>query len=118
MAYTPVTPASKFSLVSANSTNATRIKNGPGTVNGWYIYNSNASARKITFHNSTLITPVATSTAAHFSLVIPGLSAANVSLPDGIYFDTGIGITTVTGLAELNGDVVGTNDLIINIFYK
>ena len=116
MAYTPVSPSSYFHLVSAATTNPTVIKASAGTVNGWYIYNSNGSARKVAFHNIAT-TPTA-GTGVVMALVIPPLSAANVSLPDGITFTTGISITTVTGLADSNSDGVGTNDLVINIFYK
>jgi hypothetical protein len=116
MAYTPVSPASYFHLVSAASTNPTVIKASAGTVNGWYIYNSNGSARKVAFQNIAT-TPTAGSGVV-YSLVIPPLSAANVSLPDGITFSTGIAITTTTGLADSDATAVALNDLIINIFYK
>jgi hypothetical protein len=116
MAYTPVSPSSYFDLVSASGTNPTVIKAAPGTVNGWYIYNSNGSARKVAFHNIAT-TPTA-GTGVVIALVIPPLSAANVSLPDGITFTTGISITTVTGLAEADSTGVAANDLVINIFYK
>jgi hypothetical protein len=116
MAYTPVSPSSYFDLVSANGTNPTVIKASAGTVNGWYIYNSNGTARKVAFHN--IATTPSAGSGVVMALVIPPLSAANVSLPDGITFTTGISITTVTGLADSNSDGVGTNDLVINIFYK
>ena len=116
MAYTPISTASTFHLVSAASTNATVIKASAGTVNGWFIYNSNTAARKIIFHNS-LSTPTA-GAGVFFTLIIPGLAAANVSLPDGIVFSTGISITTTTGLADSDNTGVALNDLIINIFYK
>jgi hypothetical protein len=116
MAYTPVSPSSYFDLVSASGTNPTVIKASAGTVNGWYIYNSNGSARKVAFHNIAT-TPTAGSGVV-MALVIPPLSGANVSLPDGITFTTGISITTVTGLADSDATGVATNDLVINIFYK
>jgi hypothetical protein len=116
MAYTPISPSSYFHLVSAASTNPSVVKASAGTVNGWYIYNSNGSSRKLNFHNIAT-TPTAGSGVV-YSLVIPPLSAANVSLPDGITFTTGISITTVTGLADSDATGVATNDLVINIFYK
>jgi len=116
MAYTPISPSSYFDLVSTGGTNPTVIKASAGTVNGWYIYNSNGSARKVAFHNIAA-TPTA-GTGVVMALVIPPLSAANVSLPDGINFTTGIAITTVAGLADSDASVVAVNDLIINIFYK
>jgi len=105
-----------FYLVSAATTNATNIKASQGEVTGWYIYNSNASARKVAFHN-TAGTPTAGSS-VYFAIVIPGLAAANVSFPTGIAFSTGIAITTVTGLTTADATAVGLNDLIINIYYK
>lgn len=105
-----------YHLVSAASTNATNIKASAGKVTGWYIYNSNASARKVVFHN-TAGTPTA-GASVYYALMIPGLAAANVSFPDGLDFSTGIAITTVTGLADSDATAVALNDLIINIFYK
>jgi len=105
-----------FHLVSAASTNATNIKASAGKVTGWYVYNSNANARKVAFHN-TAGTPTA-GASIHSSIVIPGLAAANVSFPDGIDFGTGIAITTVTDLTDAGATAVALNDLIINIYYK
>lgn len=106
----------KFQLVSAASTNATVIKASAGVVTGWYIYNSNGAARKVVLHNLNT-TPTAGAN-VFLSLVIPALSAANVSLPTGVAFSTGIAITTVTGLANNDTVAVALNDLVINIFYK
>jgi len=104
-----------YHLVSAASTNATNIKSSAGKVTGWYIYNSNAAARKVVFHD-TAGTPTAGSS-VYFSLMIPPSSGANVSFPSGIKFTSGIGITTVTGLADSDSAAVALNDLIINISY-
>ena len=107
---------STYHLVSAATTNATNIKASAGKVTGWYIYNSNANARKVAFHN-TAGTPIA-GASIHSAIVIPGLAATNVSFPDGIDFGTGIAITTVTDLTDAGNTAVGINDLIINIYYK
>lgn len=103
-------------LVSAGTTNATVVKASAGQLYGWYIYNSNASARKLAFHN-TASTPTAGSS-IFFSLVIPASSGANVHISSGISFSSGIAITTVTGLADSDSNAVAANDLIINLFYK
>jgi len=109
--------ASVYHLVTAGATTSpTNIKSSTGKVTGWYIYNSNGSARKVAFHN-TSVTPVA-GTSVYFSVVVPPLSGANCPFPAGINFSSGIGITTVTGLADSDATAVATNDLIINIFYK
>lgn len=115
---TPVTSGglSTYHLVSAASTNATSVKASAGQLYGYYIYNSNASARKVAFHN-TSGTPTA-GASVFFSLVIPPSSGANVAFPSGIAFSTGIGITTVTDLTDSGTTAVGASDLIINLFYK
>lgn len=105
-----------YHLVSANTTNATVVKNSAGQVYGWYIYNSNASARKLVFHNASS-TPTA-GASIFFTVMIPGSSAANVFSDIGIAFSTGIAITTVTDLTDAGTTAVGTSDLNINLFYK
>jgi hypothetical protein len=104
-----------FHLVSAATTNATNVKASAGQLFGWYIYNSNASARKVAFHN-TAGTPTA-GASIFFSLVIPATSGANVHFTNGLAFSTGIAITTVTGLADSDSAAVAANDLVINLFY-
>lgn len=106
---------SKFHLVSAASTNATSVKASAGQLFGWYVYNSNAVARKIAFHN-TAGTPTAGSGVTD-SFVIPPGSAANAFSDVGIAFSTGIAITTVTGLPDSDSTGVAANDLIINLYY-
>jgi hypothetical protein len=105
-----------FHLMSAATTNATNIKASAGQVYGWYIYNSNAAARKVVFHN-TAGTPTAGASVI-FALMIPPTSAANVELTMGLAFATGIAITTVTDAADSGTTAVALNDLNINIFYK
>lgn len=104
-----------FHLVSAGSTNATNIKASAGQVFGWYIYNSNAAARKVVFHNNAG-SPTA-GAGVIFAIVIPPTSAANVFSDIGIPFATGIAITTVTDLTDAGATAVAASDLIINIFY-
>jgi hypothetical protein len=105
-------------IVAAASNNAALVKGSPGQVFGWYIYNSNASARKVVLYNAITNPPVPGTTAPKITLVIPASSGANVEFTNGIEFDTGIGIATVTGLADSDNTGVAANDLIINVLYK
>jgi hypothetical protein len=107
---------STYHLVSGASTNASVVKNSPGQLYGWYIYNSNAAARKVAFHNASA-TPTA-GASIFFTLVIPPGSGANVFSETGIAFSTGIAITTVTDLADAGTTAVALNDLNIKLFYK
>lgn len=105
-----------FHLISAATTNPTVIKNSPGQVYGWYIFNNNANIRKIAFHNSASAPTAGAS--VFFSLVIPANSGANVFSFAGIPFSAGIAITTTTGMADNDAVAVSLNDLDINIWYK
>lgn len=105
-----------FHLVSAATTNATVIKASAGKIGGYYIYNSNAAARKVAFHN-TAGAPTAGASVL-YSIIIPPNSGANAFTEVGIDFTTGIAITTTTGLADSDAVAVALNDLIINIFFK
>ena len=105
-----------FHLESAATTNPTVVKNSAGQVYGWFIYNSNAAARKLCFHNSAAA-PTA-GAGIFFTLVIPPQSAANVFFPVGVAFTTGIAITTVVGLPDNSSAAVAADDLNINIFYQ
>jgi len=68
-----------YHLVSAATTNLVNIKASAGQLFGWYIYNSNAAARKVAFHNSASAPTAGAS--IFFTLVIPPTSGANVFLP-------------------------------------
>lgn len=105
-----------YHLVSAATTNATVVKASAGQLYGYYLYNSNASARKVAFHNTALAPTAGAS--IYFTVVVPGSSAANVEFTNGLVFSTGIAITTVTDLTDAGTTAVALNDLNINLFYK
>jgi len=105
-----------YHLVSAATTNATNVKASAGQLYGYYIFNANAAARKVAFHNSAS-TPTA-GASVFFSIVIPAGSGANVEFSQGLAFSSGIGITTVTGTGDSDATAVASGDLIINLFYK
>lgn len=105
-----------YHLVSAASTNPTSIKASGGQVGGWYIYNNNAAMRKVVLHDKASAPTAGVSVLT--ALPIPALGGANVEFTQGLYFSSGIGITTVTGMEDSSTSVVGANDLNINIYYK
>ena len=111
--------ASVFRLVSAAGQNITQVTNPArqAKVTGWYIYNSNGSARTLRFYNSANAPTLPT--APYLTITIPALSAANCPFPAGIDFSAGIYIATTAGsLDSANDTSVAAGDLIINIFYK
>jgi hypothetical protein len=110
---------SKFHLVSAASTNATNVKASAGQVYAITVFNVNASPRYLKFHN-TAGTPTA-GTSVTESFLIPGNTSGAgmvINFDKGIAFSTGIGITTVTEMADSGTTGVGANEILINIYYK
>jgi hypothetical protein len=107
--------ASGTHLVSANTTNATIVKNSAGRVLGWFFINTNAAIRYVKLHNQTT-TPTA-GTGVVRTIGVPANGVARFSLEGGIAFSTGIGLTTVTGAADADNTAVGLNDIIGDIFF-
>lgn len=105
-----------FHLVSANTTNAAVVKTSQGQLYGWAITNTNAAARYICFHNSS-VAPVA-GVGVLFKYGIPATGASNQSFDFGIQFSGGISITTVVNPADSDNTAVGLNDLVINLFFN
>jgi hypothetical protein len=110
--------ASVFRLVSASGQNITQVKTpaGQAKITGWYIYNSNGSARTLRFFNVAVAPTLLT--APYLTITIPALSAANCPFPAGIDFSNGIYIATTTASDDAAAGGVSAGDLIINIFYK
>jgi len=110
--------ASVFRLVSVSGQNITQVKSpaGQAKITGWYIYNSNGSARTLRFFNVAVAPTLPT--APYLTITIPALSAANCPFPAGIDFSNGIYIATTTTSDDAAAGGVSTGDLIINIFYK
>jgi hypothetical protein len=118
MSYNPTLPAATtFKLVTAASQAPINVRNTPGKVVGWFIYNNATAARKVSFYNSATTVAVGSPTNLVFALVIPASSGANVSFSAGIDFPAGIAINTTKGIAEADTVLVDVNDLSINIYH-
>lgn len=90
--------------------------NTPGTVGGWYFYNSNATVAYVQFFNAQASAVTLGTTVPYYSLGIPPLSAANIpaTMP-GIDHPTAISIAITTTRAG-STNPSGTVDY--NIFIK
>ena len=113
-----LTPSSTGGLLvssgSIGGSAGTSIKATAGQVYGWYIYNNNALPSYVNFYN-TNTTPTSGTTTLFFSLGIPANGGANVFIPQGIAFSSGIGIAITT---LRNGTVTPTATVDYNIYYN
>jgi hypothetical protein len=108
----------RFSLLSAASTNATNVKASAGVLWAILATNLNAAVRYLKFHNTAGTPTAGSGVVARFA--IPGNTAGAGfawNLDPGWDFDTGIGITLVTGAADSDSTAVAANELVINLVY-
>jgi hypothetical protein len=90
---------STFHLVAAGTTNATRIKSGAGMVYGIDLTNTSGALWYLKFHDSAASPPTAGAGVVRSVAIQAGVSR-RLEFPLGLAFSTGIGITTVTDLAD------------------
>ena len=102
-------------FVAAGSTNQANIKASTGRVYGWCLANTTASWRYLKFHN-TAGTPTA-GAGVVLTVGIPPNGIAQLFLPQGINFATGIARTCVTGAADTDATAVTANDVVGDIFF-
>lgn len=110
----PGTPAY---IISANSTNATVLKNGPGVLNGFYLANVNAADRWVKFYNKAT-TPTVGTDLPVLIFRLPRLGSGiiqprDISFPPGgIEFSAGISyaLTTGQGVADTGAVAAGEID--------
>jgi hypothetical protein len=104
-------------VMSAASTNATSVKASAGQVYGWYFYNSNAAVRYLKLYDKASAPTVGTDTPV-MTIAIPGGAAANVAIPHGIAFATGIALALTTGVADADTGAVAATELVVNLLWK
>lgn len=102
-------------FVSAATTNATSVKASAGRVLGWSLANTNAAWRYVKLHN--IATAPTAGSGVVMTIGIPPNGLAQMNLPHGIGFATGIGLTCVTGAADADATAVAANDVVGDIFY-
>lgn len=105
-----------YFAVAANSTNATNVKASAGSIYGWNCTNEGTAWAYLKFHN-TAGTPTAGSGVAYCVGIPPG-GGTNESIPEGIPFGTGIGITVTAGIAANDTTAVPASKVNVNIRYK
>lgn len=99
------------------------VKTSAGAVYGVWVTNTATSTRWLKFYNATAANVTVGTTTPVITIGIPGNSSDDISGnfgPGGvgIQFDTAISVAATTGVADNDTGAPGTNDVIVNIFYK
>lgn len=91
-------------------------KGSAGQVYGWRITNQRAGALYVKIYNKAT-TPTDSDTPIITIALLQG-QAETDSFPHGIAFATGIGVRASTGIADNDTGAPGTNEAVVNLFYK
>lgn len=102
-------------LVSLGTTNLTSVKASAGRVYGWSFANTNAAWRYVKLHN--IATAPTAGAGVTMTIPVPPNGIAQLTIPHGISFATGIGLSTVTGALDNDSTAVGANDIVGELFY-
>lgn len=99
------------------------VKATAGQVFGIIAINTATTPRYLKFYNATAATVVVGTTAPVLTIPIPAQSSGNgagliLTLESGIEFDTAICVAATTGVADANTGAPGTNEVVVNVFYK
>lgn len=102
--------------IAAGSGDALEIKGAPGQVYSVTIFNNSGAVCFVKLHNATG-TPTPGS-AEFIALGCQDSLPAHYTFPQGLVFDTGIGLTIVTGLADGSSTGVTADSVVVLISKK
>jgi hypothetical protein len=108
-----------YSLVCANTTNATSLLAAPGIVGFVSVGNVSASARYLKFYDLASA-PTPGTTPIVYVVPIPGGvngTPVSIPLPGGLRFATGIAFSIVTGIAAADATAPSAADVVVSIGY-
>jgi hypothetical protein len=92
------------------------VKNAAGSLYGWHLANTNASAVWVKIYDKATAPTVGTDT-PKMTIYLPATSVSTVCCAQGIAFTNGIGIGCTTGLADNNSTAPSASTVISNLFY-
>jgi hypothetical protein len=103
--------ASALNVVAAATTNATVVKASAGRLLGFVLTNNATAVRYVKFHNQATA-PTAGSGVVQTYGIPPNGGTITLSVPGGVAFTTGVGMTIVTGAAATDATAVALNDVV------
>ena len=103
MAYNPITNPQNVAIneistgggqvshyLAAGALPGAVVSSASGKITGWYIYNNQTTVARVAIYDATTIPALSSTTNLKLAIVIPPTSGANVALPAGIQFTSGI----------------------------
>lgn len=94
------------------------IKTSAGQMYGYYFANLSASVRHLKFYNATAANVTVGSTTPIMTFPVAAGASGHVEFSHGIAFSTALSAAVTTGVADSDTGAPGTNDFVLNVFYK
>ena len=94
------------------------IKATAGQIYGYYYFNAANAILYLKFYNATAANVTVGTTTPQYTFPLPVGAAAHISFPVPLQFTTAICVAATTGLADNDTGAPGTNEVILNVFYK
>lgn len=92
------------------------VKSSPGTLFSINAHNLNAAVRYLKFYDKA--TAATEADTPKFTFALPIGALAPITFPAGVKFENGIGIRSVTELADAGTTGATANETIVNLTYK
>lgn len=109
------TKLSTYKNIDANATGVL-IRTGETRVYGFIFYNVNAAVRYVKLYDLSTAPTVGTTTPA-LTIAVPPTGSVVFSSVHGIYFTNGLGIGSVTGVADSDTTAPTSNQTNVNVIY-
>lgn len=94
------------------------VSSTPGKITGWYIYNNQTTVARVAIYDATTIPALASTLNLKLAIVIPPTSGANVALPAGLQFTSGIVYNIGNDVSDTSNTAATAGSVSVNIFYK
>lgn len=94
------------------------VKASAGQLYGYYFANLSAGVRHLKFYNATAASVTVGSTTPILTFPVAAGASGHVEYSHGIPFSTALSAAVTTGVADSDTGAPGTNDFVLNVFYK
>ena len=131
MAYNPITNPQNVAIneistgggqvshyLAAGALPGAVVSSASGKITGWYIYNNQTTVARVAIYDATTIPALSSTTNLKLAIVIPPTSGANVALPAGIQFTSGIVYNIGNDVSDTSTVAATAGSVSVNIFYK
>lgn len=109
-----------YSLVSANTTNATSVKGSAGQIGYWSLGNSGSAPAYLKLYDKATAPTVGTDAPVHTVLIPGGTDGGgnNLAIPAGLAFSNGIAFALTANPEAADTTAVPADEITVNLGYK